>query len=577
MPEFPRAGGAAHAALAEGIVAATSAWGDLAKRQFEYQRQVDEALISSGVAAEYLTAKQIIDTNYINFLSSLRTDPDTGTFKDRYSKEMPGWLAEARKSITLPGAMQKLDEYLASESGLKDQQERLTKFTDDRFVMTGEKLILQETDKAVASGDWKGIETVRDDPDIGVYHSDDDIKNFNEVLIPRAKYNSVYNKLSALNPELALQLVKSPDDAKQLGIDMSVLTPEQMDAMTKQIQLERDYAVSQKEKAEAKVVGESDNTMLTAEIALLTGKGDPSTWLSPDLIAAQQWPGDDGARKAQYWINVLKADLGFLKEETVAVDLSAAYAVAFDPAKKDQQKMDEIRNMTGISGEDRTKVMNVVGMREQNPAYYNAARQVEDAFQRAMTGKDEKVVLRLAGESVRAQRQLEDLWLESHNTTLLNQAVDRILEQVKTEDLAVVAAQTTGAQTADTGQPFWRPAYRTATIYEYLREQGNLPVGAATADMIKKAHELEIDTINNAKMPEIKKFYSVLEDGTYIYSSKKIEKDKAGNIVISTAVPLYQVRYQLKPAGIDKWKYVATLFKMNYETYQFDIAVWEQK
>ena len=256
-----------------------------------------------------------------------------------------------------------------------------------------------------------------------------------------------------------------------------------------------------------------------------------------------------------------------------AVELDA-YRVVYHPTMTTAAKKKWIDEHAGngLSMDDATKWRGKVDPFNDDDNRKKAMGAIVDAYQTSMKNPNLSTsgVKKLELELYKAQQQMEGVFLANpDNTAAWNDQVTRILQDKVVNDINTLVRQVAGATVDKFATGDIRPAYREATAIEYLREQGQAPVGAATEEVTKKIKELESDALKAASLTKAKDFTATLSTGDVIYSDKKIVRGEGGKIVPSA--DLYQVRYQIKNGT-----YVPTVYRMNMTTYTFSDVVWEQ-
>jgi hypothetical protein len=536
-----------------------------------------KALMDMETGRQVLQAQAITLAGVEQFKEGLDQNIDYQHYMKAWDEFKLGLNEQLSSVLTFDSAKQKYASWWIPEEA--QQADGIHQIARTRTVAAAQATLNVTAEQYTTAGDEKNLlDAIKYGVAAGIY-SASEASSLVAQKLPKARYNKVYNVLSKVSPETALTLLKSPDDAKTFGIDTTAISPEQLDAMTKVFQEKRDYAQGVQKKQDEVTVGQSDMTMLKAEIALLNGKDDPKTWLSNDMILQQEWPGTDGARKAQTWVDTLKSDLASMSATRDTVKLEEAWKIAYDRSNgwTDEQKNQKIRAL-GIPSKDLGEVLAKVDYLKNNPKGADSMAAIQNAYSMSMAGQNVSTQGKkdLALELYNARQTIENMIIDPKTTQAdLDNQVQRILQGKALQDLESIVKGVAGQPVGGYATGEYRAQYQQATMVEYLREQGKAPAGSITPDVLDKAKALEHDALSKAGLVKLEANTTTANDKSTIYSDKPILRDKNGRIIADPAQgagKLYQVRYQVKDG-----KYIPTVFAINLRTGAFDQIEWEWK
>jgi hypothetical protein len=323
--------------------------------------------------------------------------------------------------------------------------------------------------------------------------------------------------------------------------------------------------------------GKLNLAMSDAFVARLQKKGDPSAWISLDMINAASWSGKQGGDEQQRWIGLYHTYFmgGPGPDKSDPEVYSQGYSVVFDPTRsvEDKQKWIDSHVGKGLIPDDAFKLRQKIDFYNESPETKFAYNAIADAYDVSMKNPNKSTaqVKALEYEKFKSLQQFEEIVKKyPNNPAIWNEEVRRILEEKTVTNLTEIVKQVAQGEINKYATGEYRPAYKEATALEYLREQGKAPVGAITEQVLSKISALEKDVLNKSGRKDLLNYTAKLKDSTVIYSDKPIVRGRTGKIVASPN--LYQVRYQIIDGA-----YVPTIYRQNPSTGAFDIIVWVYK
>jgi hypothetical protein len=292
MSDLSRAPGTQLIELGEGLLSLGSALGGAANN---LQRQADakaaerqaELDAANKVLLEVGTYNQAgkaqmdyqngMNSWFLEMRGSGETDPKkwSEAFMEAHNK----YTGAAKENITLPQAQIQFDKFIADE--FNSRQKATQDYVFTQFENQAKGIFEANRSSAVAMGDVDSV--TKSYAAARAFLSPEQIMKQDDD-VAQAKYNKVFNGLSTADPQFALDLLGNEKNAKAVGIDLSVLTPEQLTKMTEDFQKKRDYGEGVLKKTNDVQNGKKEESLAAAENSLLSGNGNPSTWLSWDMI-----------------------------------------------------------------------------------------------------------------------------------------------------------------------------------------------------------------------------------------------------------------------------------------------------
>jgi hypothetical protein len=263
--------------------------------------------------------------------------------------------------------------------------------------------------------------------------------------------------------------------------------------------------------------------------------------------------------------------------------LLSGYDIVFHPNMSTEAKQkwvdDHVKAGGGLSAEDGNKLRSWIDPYNDNKDRKDAMDAITNAYHLSMANQNVGTQGKkdLEYELYNARNAMEGLFLDPKTTKAdIQAAVAGFLDKQATADLQDLIKRATGGKVDKFATGEYRPKYREATAFEYLREQGKLPAETAAQfpqDTRPKAEQLEKDALDKAGIKT--SFTERMPSGDLVYSTQKIVRGGTGKMLKSDTGgqgTLYQVRYQVKNGT-----YIPTVYTQNPETGYFDVIAWEWK
>jgi hypothetical protein len=382
------------------------------------QAEIDAAnkvLLEAGTYSQAGEA-QITYQNGMNnwwFEQQATGETDPQKLRDGFVEAHNKFMGEARTKISLPQAQIQFDKFLADE--FNKRQGTVQDYLVNKLEAKTQDIFEINRSAAVASGDFARVETAYNDA--AKFLSGEQLAKRDDD-VATAKYNSVYNRLASADPQFALDLLGNEKNAKVAGVDLSILTPEQLSKMTEDFQKKRDYNEAALKKTYDIQNGDKEKALAAAENNLLAGRGKQDTWLNWDMIAGFVGP-DAGALEAK-WNSRVRTALDSLKVDEESADkkiTEQGWDIVNDVTHgwDATTKISMLNKLKGIPGADRAQLIKAVDDLEQNPERKQYLAPIQDYYgpliqQYVANKEDPEKIAQASYEQFLAQQQMLDVF-----------------------------------------------------------------------------------------------------------------------------------------------------------------------